>query len=276
MKRLTTVILAIALIAFAATSCQKEGQYKPTKKVSTLTVKQKDKVIFVEFKWDKDKIVEQVEESNSISHVTTFSYDSKNRISEIKDYETRFSYIYDGKYLSKIEQFLNNTLVCTYNVIHENGYITRIDYTIFRRNKGEMDMNHIDPFFFLPSAVSQDMKASIQNSKSDADNYYIFTWNLKHELEEMLHAGNGVTRYNYTYDNKNNPFYGWLNTMSFDFDFMFSKHNVVKKRITNISYGDEKSVINYEYTYDGAYPTTQVALDENGIAQETTIFTYKE
>lgn len=278
MKRLSILVLAIATIAFVASSCQKEGQFNPSKKITSAVVEKLNNDgnmgIFqkINYKWEKNLLVEEVVDNGSVvtSH---FTYDSKKRISEINTSDNiRLVYSYNGNKIATIEESINGKLNKTYVFKHDDfGYISSIDVTVPEYKSTEVYANSsVNPLFFMPTEIATDIQTTMLKYKM-TDMFYAFVYDNNNNIEQMQING---TVFKYKYDNKRNPLYGFYDILSMDFDWIFAKHNVIERIVTYQSDPDFKQTVKYEYTYSGNYPLTQIVRDDNGVIRERTTFTY--
>lgn len=278
MKRLSILVLAIVTIAFVASSCQKEGQFNPSKKITSAVVEKLNNdgnmgiSQKINYKWEKNLLVEEVVDNGSVvtSH---FTYDSKKRISEINTSDNiRLVYSYNGNKIATIEESINGKLNKTYVFKHDDfGYISSIDVTVPEYKSTEVYANSsVNPLFFMPTEIATDIQTTMLKYKM-TDMFYAFVYDSNNNIEQM--QINGII-FKYKYDNKRNPLYGFYDILSMDFDWIFAKHNVIERIVTYQSDPDFKQTVKYEYTYSGNYPLTQIVRDDNGVIRERTTFTY--
>lgn len=279
MKRLSILVLAIATIAFMASSCQKEGQFNPSKKIKSAVIEKLNEDDNMEisrkitYKWDNNLLIDEVIDDGRNVISSRFTYDSKKRISEINTSDKyRLVYTYNGNKITTIEQFYDGTLDRTYVFNHDGfGYITSIDVTVSRHKGTEVyDNCSINPLFFLPTEIANDIQTTMLKYKAN-DLFYAFVYDKNNNVEQM--QINHII-YKYKYDNKKNPFYGFYDVLSIDFDWIFAKHNVIERTATFQDDPDDKQILKYEYTYSGNFPLTQVVKDDRGVMRERTTFTY--
>ena len=279
MKRLSILVLAIATIAFMASSCQKEGQFNPSKKIKSAVIEKLNVDDNMEisrkitYKWDNNLLIDEVIDDGRNVISSRFTYDSKKRISEINTSDKyRLVYTYNGNKITTIEQFHDGTLDRTYVFNHDGfGYITSIDVTVSRHKGTEVyDNCSINPLFFLPTEIANDIQTTMLKYKAN-DLFYAFVYDKNNNVEQM--QINHII-YKYKYDNKKNPFCGFYDVLSIDFDWIFAKHNVIERTATFQDDPDDKQILKYEYTYSGNFPLTQVVKDDRGVMRERTTFTY--
>ncbi len=278
MKRLSILVLAVATIAFVASSCQKEGQFNPSKKITSAVVERLNDAGNMEisrkinYKWEKNLLVEETVDNGSVV-TSRFTYDNKKRISEINtSNDIRLVYTYNGNKIATIEESHNGNLNRTYVFNHDDfGYITSIDVNVPEYKGTEPYTNcTVNPLFFLPTEIAADIQTTMLKYKA-TEYFYAFVYDINNNVEQM--QINQVI-YKYKYDNKRNPLYGFYDILSIDFDWIFAKHNVIERTVTNSDYPDDKQIVKYEYTYSGNYPLKQIVRDDKGAIRERTTFNY--
>ncbi len=292
MKRLSTLILAIVLVAFAGTSCKKnlEGNFNPKKKISSVTVSQNGyEARKTTYKWDKNLLVEETVIAGENNYILQYSYDNKNRISEVKctSENILYKYIYNGDKLVKIEGYHNSVLGTTYDFIHPNGkipYIIEIILKVYEESSAKkINASPINPFFFLPNEIANNISKAIRNSKDQNEISYNLIYDNNKNISEIRSQS---IVYEFKYDNKCNPFSGFYNAFDSEIDYFsiqydrtfnfINTNNIVECTMSVPSSSGQIApvVIKYEYTYSNDYPTTQTLTDDyNGTVIKTT-YTY--
>lgn len=269
MKQITKLMLAIAVMAFIFTSCQKEGAYNPSKKLVRIVDNATQDGISVagecgisEFIWD-GKLLTQIQYKSSLANTeadnTDYSYDSKNRISQIKYSDGRMlKYSYDGKNLDKIEQYAGGELRRIYRIEHKYSYLDAIRVEYLDETYEDKSMN---PFaYILPDEIASEINTSVSKGGAiDPQEIWYFT-NDGNNIEHMTHITKGIfIDYDYQYDKKKNPLYGWMDALGGSWQTTLSKNNMVSY-VRTVSNGTEitrRDTLNYTYTYEGNYPISK-------------------
>lgn len=285
-------ILALAVVAMLFGSCQKEGQYNPSKKIKKLTTTvQRDGVTsdnesgYAEYIWDGNKLssVNYYSSKGEIDKVQRYYYDSKNRVESIESStDNTLKYSYNGNYLETIKHYRNEILYFTYNVKHNGNKISEIiveqSDEASSEKAGEMVPCEINPFFFFPEEVSSAINKSVENSftKGQTVKTYTLTWKNNNITKLGIVQGGITTTNEYTYDNKNNPFYGWLCIWSQSVDDMFSKNNVTTISGKTVSgAGESSGSIEFTYEYSSSFPKTKKYTDKDYYGEYKTVMEYE-
>ena len=257
MKKVLLLCMTVCLLALG---CEKEGVYNPSKKIKRVYYST-SKHLTQEWKWNKNQL-QKIDYywNNSIHYTENFKYDDKNRITKIEDYDTgdytTISYSDDG--YNKIEYYWENILIISAAVKYENKKISRIDIVYY---DCEEDKN-IKSDGFISNIIPKEIIERVNNHKGTKGAYPV-TVTFKYagdNVSEMTSIEEGYTA-NYSYENydKNlNPYFHAL-TDGFGM-YCLSKNNVgrIIYRGT-FSEGDtEMGTTDFEYTYDGKFPTEVV------------------
>ena len=283
MKR-NLLIVAIALLAVAFVSCQKDGVYKPKKRIAkvynewtrttvstdadgsrTETVTQ-NPYVAQEWTWG-DKTLESImskdKDGNVVNNVK-FAYDDKNRIVSVAETgDDKIEYAYnDDKKLQSIKAYEGTDLVLSMEYAYEDKLPKTITTTWYFEYKKMSPLAKM----VIPTFVSEAMQRTEIQSKAVVT--YVMTstieWDGKNISQVVTNVENeSPSTITYEYDGKANPYYGMYGMMEYDFDIAcYSKNNVVKS--TN-SYTEEGKTVTeveeYVYEYDGKYPTKVTVTD---------------
>ena len=313
MKKFTffsIVIIAVMLSSF--TSCHKDGEFNPKKKIyriyseSTGVGKELDatwtwndnllsridykKEKFDKFEYDKKRISKiERNDGNSIgSSTTTFSYDgskfdkiekvhkdvvSLGAFSAIRTEHTVYQFAYKGSKVEKITVTVTTT--DTMMLTLKSGVSEKVE---------ESDFNPLQFIFSEQTCKSIAKLQSEEKSNSKGGNSYTYTisytWdgnNIEKEVLEYKDISFTETRV-YTYDNKKNPFYGlFMEAESSDISKAdvshISKNNAIKV-VTSNSKG-ENTEVNYTYQYDGNFPVESKATNTKNSYYTTRFYEYK-
>lgn len=298
MKRLSTLFLALTLIAFAGTSCKKElegnsnpiSNSNPIKKLSSITLSQDgNEVQKRSYRWDEDLLVEEILTIDGNNYIFQYSYDNNNRISVVKctSENVFYKYIYNGDKLIKIEDYYDNVLGSTTDFLYTDEgtpYIVEIVIKVYTKSLAKkISESPINPFFFLPNEIANSISQSIRKTKDLHEISYTLIYDNNKNISEIRSQS---MVYEFKYDNKCNPFSGFYHVydsetdylaIQFDRTFNFiNRNNIVewKRSIPSFGEHDTPIVVKLEYTYSNDYPTTQTLIDDhNGTVIKTT-YTY--
>lgn len=270
MKNLVKTLLLVAVCALLFSSCEKEGQYLPKKKVSRIThvtsstiwgITTTSVTGYQDWEWD-GKLLSKITLRNGdgdMEGTVVPQYDSKKRVtalhcvsgSDIDDYK----FTYEGKNLMKITRYSNDKdAVTEYTFRKEDKNVVEI--TVQGYAAKALDGTGINPLqFVLPSEVAELIKPADEK----ATTIYKLTWDGKN-LASMEEIRSGVTyaNYNWAYDNGINPLKGLFsngNGSLNGFEELYSANNVVEQRsVTHLTFADLEEHFKYEYEYEDNYP----------------------
>lgn len=268
MKKVFTLSIALIICALVFSSCKKEGQYLPKKKITKIvdtyatsaegvsnTTAQKQI-----WKWGGDVLsyIDYYDQDDNLLTTLVLGYDKYNRIDEIISSTSNesYKYTYSGKYLDKMEYSVNEKLICTYTFVRKNKNIIEVNCTTASKSDVAMMAN---PFmFFMPEKVAAELaKAPTAKGSSTIK----LTWDGKNVVEATMNEGEQVHSFKWKYDNKINPFESFLRFGSYTYSEMFSHNNVVEE-IEN--HNNNSNTTTYTYEYDGKYPVKRTHIDKQG------------
>lgn len=281
MKNLIKLLpIAIALL-FLATSCEKEGVYNPKQKIAHLYATQTttqngvtttiDKYLWQNWNWDKNLLtsIDYYMPDGSLWYTESYQYDNQKRLIEISStQDSKYAITYDGKHLSHIDCFYESELGQQIDFFYDGSLLTEIKSTIFEdKGKSARLLPAVLQFIpNLPEQAANHILAKINSTKSgNMISTYKIEWagkNISKITEDMSSDYFSFTVISeYTYDNKRNPF---KNLFSTTFNELYNANNVVKdSSIQTYSLSDDvfHSYTEYQYTYEGDYPTSKTYLN---------------
>lgn len=256
MKKTLVSLLAVFALTVIFTSCTKEGQYMPSKKISEIVYVHSHKVgdLLVSTseseKWTwGGKLLSYIDYYN-VDGVRTrtvlFRYDNDNRIEEVEDGTYNMKYAYENNHLKEIVvvNTTNGKEVQKMAFSYKGSKLATIDVTTYD-TKGAESYSFNPLRFVVPENVAamvtsqNDVKGTVRTT---------FTWTGSNITEMTSDRGLSVK---WSYDKNTNPFKGFLN-MENTFDFAYSANNIIRQ---DLSVNGEATVLEYEYEYDGKYPT---------------------
>ena len=255
------------------------------------------KELVEEWTWD-GKLLTQIaypytsEDANG--NVTTmyeyikFTYDGKQLTEVNSDWE-RMAITYDGKKLDKIELYYSDDKASSepnaiFTFTYDGKKISKMtvnieDEEIAKGKNGRPQMGRMTRMLlqsFTPDASGTEKmlaatceKARKAGAKGRVNVDMLLTWDGNNISKiESKYMGMTVQTIEYTYDDKNNPYQGFLFTLVGDLQvednpLAFGNEN----NITSVKMyepGDEESYTeNYTYTYDGKWPVSCSSKHEN-------------
>lgn len=287
MKNTFRLLVVVALGTVLFTSCKKEnleGQYMPDKKLSvirTANIKIADGTeSFVSvntFHWD-GKLLSDIEMTNELTGsglcLTTFDYDSKNRVEKVtvkSDVISIYKFIYNDKELTKVEGYYNSDVVTDeYLFTKTDGKVTQITHLDLAKSskKGEFEPLR----YFFPEQIVMAMEAASKVAAKSDNSVTNLIWEGDNIIKtELVTTTTLVT--DFTYDNKVNPLKGLYKS---DFEStpesLHSANNVLTSIVDMPYVGTMTNTHTYEY--DGDYPVKDVIEMHSSLTNTKTVVTY--
>lgn len=296
-KKRITLYVAVFTLGIFFVSCNKEGLYNPKKKIEKIYSSMEHKSEYynngswnVEHDFVYPKYLAETwnwdgEHLKSIAYFTwqgfpdgveTFEYEG-NRLSAISwsDGE-RFVINYEKGVISSIEGFNRAEKTVHYEFTHKNGKIRNIKIWDYANKKESGSMRSANTLrFFIPSAETKSLAAMMTEMQERMDEKLISTydidleWDGKNVSKVTYQLKDHSISYEYSYDNNENPFYGLfesdemrkdlIRSASFG-EWILSKNNVISTTHTS-SDTNTSSVLTFDFTYEGRYPTMRSYYD---------------
>lgn len=293
MKKSIIFCLCIAVVALFAACKDPDGVYNPSKKIQKVfTVNDNgEKVLAEAWQWDGDVLtsISYYDYDGTLASTNHFSYDSQNRLIAMDQNGAHGEYIYDGKKIDKIVMTADGVEVATYEFEHKGNKISEIDIDIdLFDDWGDDDFGWDKKDIVFPlrlmmpeicPAVETAVKKCSKDSKGDQVKIML-KWNGDNVksmdvIFNMLGANLTETA-EFTYDNKNNPMYGSLATMSSSAaeNLFLNKNNPQTVKISYL--GQILGTSDFTYEYDGNYPVkvTCKTVEDGMTNVATTIYEY--
>lgn len=271
----------LTVVAFSA--CTKEGVYKPGKKITKIyesysshseynwdgtgTWESYDyetpKYLSEKWKWD-GKLLKSIDCYNSdgdYNHSIIFKYDGK-RIEKIEksDGDSYYKFKYDGRKLEKMEYYYGDVLGMEMEVEHDGSKISELKFTYYGEWKGSShmdDMMEMSMRMFMPNEETALRVADIakKKSKERVEEYTIsLEWDGKNISEVVIKGGSYKSTSKFEYDDKKNPYKGFVYALEDEYPVLYGSKNNVTKETWSDNESKEKEVHNYRYSYDGNWP----------------------
>ncbi|MBP5190892.1 MAG: hypothetical protein J6031_08280 [Bacteroidales bacterium] len=240
------------------------------------------------------------------NYVMTFTYDGKQLV-EANSEEERMVVTYDGKKLNKVDMYWGiqpNSITepsVTYTFTYDGKKISKINVSMsdedWKSNGSRMQKSRMIKMLtqsLLPSArdaekllVAAQKVAAKKGAKGSQTGELSLTWDGGN-ISKIVASYNGVqvATVEYTYDNKKNPYQGFVFGLvgetipSDEIGLGFANENNITKMVMS-EFGEEPEVEEYTYTYDGKWPVSVTC--SNSYSDEynrynysrTTYFEYK-
>lgn len=299
----------LTVVAFSA--CTKEGVYKPGKKITKIyrsssshseyyrdwegTWESYDsetpKYLREKWKWDGKllKSIERYDSDGDYRYSLDFKYDGK-RIEKIEqdNDDAYVEYKYDGRKLEKIVYYEDGEIEIEIEVEHDGSKISELEYSYYDNKKGLSridDLMDISMRMFLPNEETALRVADIakKKSKGGVETYKIsLEWDGNNISEMVVKEESYKSTYKFEYDDKKNPYKGFVYELLDDIPYLFGSKNNVTKVTSSNNESNEKNVENYRYSYDGNWPVKKTySYSENSdtyrySSTSTTYFEYDD
>ena len=263
-------------------------------------------------KWTWDgKLLSKIEypetyEEFTETYVVNFTYDGKQLV-EANSKEERMVVTYDGKKLDKIDMYWGiqpNSITepsVTYTFTYDGKKISKINVSMsdedWKGNDSRLQKSRMAQILtqsLLPSArdaekmlVATPKMAAKKGAKGSQTGELSLTWDGGN-ISKIVASYDGVqvASVEYTYDNKKNPYQGFVfglvgeTVPNDEIGFGFANENNITKMVMS-ELGEEPEVEEYSYTYDGKWPVSVTSnhsySDEynRSTYTRTTYFEYK-
>ena len=232
--------------------------------------------------WDGKKLTKvtfyEQNASNEVEDVINFSYDGKQMVRAEGDGDY-MTFSYNGKELKSCAMYdKENTAapIAQFDFVYKDGKVVEIKVTGEGIELDKVSARRLEQVVFreiLPTFEQADMAiAKISNTmrtngaKAGMTIPVKLTWDgdnvSKMETSMTMMGMTMNAEVSFTYDNKNNPYqhflFGMFGMLEDASTAAFNKNNVVKA-VSKETFMGETSVseMNYTYTYDGSWPTSQ-------------------
>ena len=288
MKR-NLLIVAIALLAVAFVSCQKDGVYKPKKKIAKITRSWEEVDVYSdaagshedktkadawdceEWAWGDKTVESRTFRTRFLTltgvdyHVekTTYKYDDKNRIVGAEYGTHKIEYTYnDDKKFSKITVNDGANLESTVEINYDGKVVNSLKVTRFYpAKKCQAALAMIFPSQIVDVICPESEEEIMPKDARTVTTDITIEWDGKNIVKMDAKSNDDVTTTTtYEYDGKLNPYAGFYCGDGFSAE-MYSKNNVTKttitrKRVEGSTTVTEETSETIEYEYDGKVPTT--------------------
>ncbi len=283
------LIAAIALMAVAFVSCQKDGVYKPKQRIDKITRSWVETDVYSDasgshedktmadpwvceaWVWG-DKTVESRTFTTRImtltgvdyhSEKTTYTYDDKNRITGAQYGTHKIEYTYnDDKKFSKITVNDGANLESTVEINYDGKVVNSLKVTNFYpAKKCEAALAMVLPRQIVDVICYDSEEEVVAKDARTVVTDITIEWDGKNIVKMDSKSSDDVTTTTtYEYDGKLNPYAGFYCGTGVSAE-MYSKNNVIKTTTTRkevhgnttITTETEETV---EYEYDGKTPST--------------------
>jgi hypothetical protein len=266
-------LTAIATMLLAFTSCQKDGVYNPSKKISKIYYQSGSsaKYLMERWTWDGNKLSKITDANGNLD--ASFSYDG-SRISKVTGSDGEvYTFSYNGNDISKLECVWQGKMISQFDFSHKSGKISKLDVHYYNNSKG-ISISELTTFKHLFADLANDFKND-EKGRANYDTYitYEFTYSGSNMTKMTYHRQEGSATLDYErtykYDKKKNPYYNFFSS-SFVFMCLSANNPTQYEHIS----GASVYTYEYSYTYDGSYPTESMRLSSDG-STATTFYEYE-
>lgn len=286
MKKVLLSVLALAMVTMFA-ACTKDGVFNPSKKISRVYESSGSSARHLTelWHWDGKKLssIDYYTSSGALSYIYNFSYDG-NQLTRVDCYAANYyiEFSYDAGRIKKFSTYSNGSLYLTGEAGYSNKKLSKMVLTYYSK-KGtaeetpelaQVNANMLD--LIIPCFDKEEYIKNVA-TKAVGSAVYNFTWNGSNISEQVFTSGSSRTTRKYTYDKKNNPYYGSLMAFYDEGPSVWgSKNNIVSQIVTvQDNTGMDNTDFHYSYTYDGNWPTIQNITYTGGSNAYATYWDYE-
>ncbi len=269
MKNIRSIFIALVacMVAFAFTSCQKDGVYKPKKKISKIYTSKDggDRILQETWHWD-GKVLTSIDFED---YTVTFNYDKKQLQSLSVDNEEFMIFNYDGKVLKSIKWMDGSDEIASYTFKHDGKFISGVDAVIDNNYMKSSRLLEV-AFRTIDPTIAETEVAQFKACQAEAKGLYrysdVYEYDHNNVITLKRHDNNNNDyTYTYTYNNRYlNPFYHLLLDLGDD----VVGYGLSKNAVASYHYEDtyiSARVIDMEITYpklDGKYPVEETRTEK--------------
>ena len=259
MKKTVALMVMALAVAMFFTACTKDGQYKPKKKITKIVYTNSSNVEGLtvsttsseSWTWGGDllSLIDYYDNNGNRVRTVIFRYDDDKRLVEMEDASYSVTYKYDDSHLDDIEyrEISTGKLMGKMEFEYKGRKLATIDATYYG-DKGVQPIAFNPLRFFVPENVAEVVMSAPATKGSTV--HYTLTW-TGNNITELTSDPYGYS-VKWTYDDKVNPFKGFLNLSEYSsFYQCYSKNNIIRQEY--VAQGN-KTVRDYTYEYDGNYP----------------------
>ena len=201
-----------------------------------------------EWYWDNDKITKINVLSSEKAYIGTylFQYNNNGLVTSITntDFNNAIQLSYNGNVISKVDSYYHGVLDETVELVYSNNHLIRMNYTYLNEDK-QSDNNR----YSLMNVLFNSNVANLYGCK-DGLPYIELTWTGDNMTRvKAVMPGVGEFLYTYTYDDKNNPYYGNNSLAAWAFCssgiMNLSKNNILSENSDELN-----MVCSYNYSSD--------------------------
>ena len=302
MKKITLLIAVLALGVFFV-SCNKEGKYNPKNKIDRIYQSSSYKYeVNHEGNWETEedgstpkhvreiwnwdgnvlKSISYYNSDGSMEYTEDYGYDGKRLVSISRlDREQHWELNYEKGKLSTMDLYDGTNKAISYEFIRDNGNISEIKISVVGGEKSAVTRAPMNALrFFIPAANTESMMMAMAkiNERHTTKNAFTYSikleWDGKNISKTTYELGAYKEAYEFTYDEKLNPFYGMFDIEQYDAQGMLSKNNVT--RYVSRDSDNDIDERNYTYTYSGKVPSSRSYVNAYNTEYSRSTYTYSD
>lgn len=266
----TTLIITLLLFVVTLSSCKKDGIYDPKGKIDKIYYEYNSRKYLAEdWTWEKDylKTISYYDADGDLESTDYFTYRSDKRLLQVDNLikNESMKYNYDNRHnLIKASHTVNGILSTLYEFEYDDNELSDIHITVYESADFNAKNTSNPLRYLLPETSLKSISKILKDSPSRGEQKIEIDldWEGKNVTELELQMKNYSEEYIFEYDNKSNPFRGFLGLSFeeslFEHGIFTSKNNITKYIVTETSYdASETDVEIISYTYDGKLPVTR-------------------
>lgn len=290
MKKILLIVTSVVLFS-GIISCEKDGFYTPKKKIckiycsydevfydtdTTVATYSSSRFLSEQWEWKGRKLASRTffYSDGSVAGKYSYTYDGKrlSRIDYISKgesgtYTTYTIFTYDGNELVQADWYFDGHYGSVARFSHTDGKITAVDIFYVYKSNSMGISNDVMLNMLMPPDIqmSYAYRRICAKEGENPNNYRIeISWR-ENNIHKMCFINNdGVETCEFSYDDKNNPFYGmgvmWIDISAGTYNMVeqpvcsggYDRNNIVSATITNTL--DGRVNASYTYTYKDDYP----------------------
>ena len=248
------VLAMMCCCVFAFTSCQKDGMYKPKKRIAEISLQENggDTKVVEKWTWSKG-LLSQINYVDD-EYIATFEYDGKQISKVVTSTGESLTFVYDGKYIQSATIADGEDVVAEYTYKHNDDHLisgidaeVSTDFNVKTTRLAQLANRFITP------AIAEQQNSIMTKAKGKYKVSQTFTYDGKNIVSSHTeYSTGGKYDTEYTYTEYNNPFYHY---------FEFSAENMSLNALsgsttTNNIISTQTDIVEVTYPkVDGKFPT---------------------
>lgn len=317
--------MALGVLCLVAACSEKEGAYSPSRKIakvyqSSQTVTEyydpatgvwdtadqssTPKALAETWVWQDDQLDNIVfskgESAGGAERSAFFTY-NQGRVSKIETANERITFAYSGSKLNKMElydkRYSDESPYVTIHFHYDGSRLSQLDILTTGRGKAAAGgplksrlLDYLQQAVGMPRAAVERAAGSAAQGKLVQTDLMKLSWRGNNVSRVEVESDLGMTRVDYTYDNKTNPLRHFVYTLGGLYgggDIVFANSNNITKAVSTLTLHEQGQVMeeqfeeNYSYSYSDDWPVekhwTRVygSVEEEYRITERTVYYYE-